>query len=100
MSHKRLQRLLRAAEDARRMIAIHRQFLIDSYTDERTIESVGDGQVAVDVKEMDLVLKHLRRAIERYEPITYCKQCSASHGQHYGNCPAATPSTMIKGPGE
>lgn len=105
MSETRLQRLLRAAEDARRMLEIYRQELIDSHCvppESRSAENVQDAQVGADIAEHDRVLKRLRKAIERYEgePGTRCKQCSAGGGQHYGNCPAATPATMIIGPAE
>lgn len=105
MSDTRLQRLLRAAEDARRMLAIYRQELIDSHCvppESRKVENVQDLQVVLDIAEHDRVLKRLRKAIERYEgePSMRCKQCSAGGGQHYGNCPAATPATEIRGPGE
>lgn len=105
MSDTRLQMLLAAAGEALRELQRYRDELVEAHvpmTQHPKPENIPEREVRADVKRQDRILAQLRRAITLYQPdptIT-CKHCRATGGQHYGNCPAATPATMIKGPGE
>lgn len=85
------------------MLQVCRQELIDCYTETGRVEDVMDESVRRDVDERQRVIHILRDAIDRYamaSAVITCHKCHNTGGMHYGNCPAATPDTMIKGPEE
>jgi len=106
MSDTRLDLLLAAAAQAEVELQKHRDGLVEVHVPmslRPAPENIPEPEVRSEVRRLDRLLKQLRRALKHYDigpSFITCQHCRATRGQHYGNCPAATPATMIKGPGE
>lgn len=102
MSDTRLHLLLASAAAAKRELEKHRDGLVEVHVP-MTLRPEPENIPEREVRRLDGIIDQLRRALQLYAaaPETIaCRRCGASRGMHYGNCPAATPTTMIKGPGE
>jgi len=106
MSDTRLHLLLASAAAAQRELEKHRDGLVEVHvpmTQRPKPENIPEREVRAEVRRLDRIIDQLRRALQLYaaapETIT-CRRCGTTRGMHYGNCPAATAATTIKGPGE
>lgn len=106
MSDTRLHLLLAAAADAQKELERHRDGLVEVHVPmalRPRVENIPEPEVRAEVRRLDRLLTQLRRALQLYaaapETIT-CRRCGTTRGMHYGNCPAATAATTIKGPAE
>lgn len=105
MSDTRLQLLLDAAESAESELRHYLASLIAAHVPahlEQIIGNIPEREVRADARRQERMLRRLSSALGCYgvDTLRHCLKCGATRGQHYGNCPAATPATMIKGPGE
>lgn len=105
MSDTRLQLLLDAAQDAESELRNYLDGLIAAHVPahlEPAIENIPEREVRTDARRQERMLRRLSSALGCYgiDTLRLCLKCGATGGQHYGNCPAATPATTITGPGE
>lgn len=96
MSDTRLELLLAAAAQAEVELQKHRDGLLEVHVPMSLppkTRNIPEREVRAEVRRLDRLLERLRRALT-------CEHCGATSGKHYANCPAAMPTTTIKGPAE
>ncbi len=105
MSHGRLQLLIEAAcaaeSELRQLLAELIAAHVPAHL-EQIIDNIPEREVRGDARRQEQMLRRLSSALWCYgvDTLRLCLKCGATRGMHYGNCPAATAATTIKGPGE